>query len=692
MTRARAAPLLAALAALAIAWPAVRNGWVDYDEGCYSRGTFLLLRSVAPSNLLRLMTSAGPGYQHQPVTYLSHAIDHALFGESVHAFHAVDVALYALLTALVASFALGVARDLPALRPRASLVAFGAGLLFAAHPVHVENYAWLGDRKDTLATLACVAALLLDRRARRATSGAARLRACALLVFAAGLGAKVAGMGLGLLVALDALLDPRQPEGARRRLLRAALAGSGYLVLAVVGAGLWLHGQRGFPMPLGGQVQGPPLLDRALYAARCLGHYVRVLVAPVGLSVQYYPHQTLLAWARDLGPLVVAAPVAALAARRPGTTRALVALGAAWLLIGLAPVLNVVFLGFVNDRYLLLPSVGVAVAAAGLVARSRRPEALAAALVVIAALTVASQAKVRDWASATTLWAATVRVDPQNPNGRVGLAAARLATGDREGAAAEVEAARALVPDHHMLARFDQVLKDEEPVVPKDVVGGATAELAAQALARGELDRATELAQGALRVYPKHCGAMTVLGKARLERGDPRGALELLAYAAHHLADADSTYHAALAAQRAGDLEQAALHLEVVERAGATWQTRLLAAQVARDAGRPAEALEAARAARRLLPRLGPEAGQGVAEVGVGLASLGALAEALALLSEHRAAGRAKPGELYDLARVEALLGRRGDAAAHLREAVAADAALRTRAAGDPALADLIAR
>ena len=51
------------VAAVLIAWPAVRNGWVDYDEAYYSRGTFLLLRSLAPGNLARLMTSAGPGYQ-----------------------------------------------------------------------------------------------------------------------------------------------------------------------------------------------------------------------------------------------------------------------------------------------------------------------------------------------------------------------------------------------------------------------------------------------------------------------------------------------------------------------------------------------------------------------------------------------------------------------------------------------------
>jgi tetratricopeptide (TPR) repeat protein len=677
MTRARAAPLLAALAALLIAWPSVRNGWVDYDERYYSRGTFLLLRSVAPGNLARLVTSAGPGYQHQPVTYLSHAVDHALFGESPRAFHAVDVALYALLTGLVAAFALAVARDLPALRPRASLVAFGAGLLFAAHPTHVESYAWLGDRKDTLACLACVGALLLERRGRRGRSG--WLRAAALLLFTVGLGAKIAGLGLGLLVALDALLDPAPGASRGRRVARALAAGAPYLVVAALGAALWLLGQRGCAVPLG-RGGAPPAAERALYVARCLGHYVRVLAAPTGLCVHYYPHATWAAWLRDLAPLLAGTIAAGVAARRPGPARALVGLGAAWLVIGLAPVLNVLFLGFVNDRYLLFPSVGVAVAAAGLAALAPRRATLVVAGLALAALIAASQARLRDWKSAETLWSSLVRVDPANPYGHVGLATVRLAAGDAAGAAAAASSAALLAPGNQLVAQVQGALASG------DVAGEPDVDLARRALERGDLDRAAALAERALERFPKDCEALTVLGKVLLLRGDARGALERLAFAAHHLADVDSTYHAALAAERADDLEAAALHLEVVERAGPTWQTRLLAATLARRAGRAPEALDAARAARRLLPGTG----EGAAEVGVALASEGARAEALGLLSEHHARGGASPQAVYDLARVEALLDRRGDAAAHLREALAKEPALRTRAEGDPALAGLL--
>lgn len=677
MTRARAAPLLAALAALLIAWPAVRNGWVDYDERFYARGSYLLLLSVSPGNLARLATSAGPGYQHQPVTYLSHAVDHALFGESPRAFHAVDVALYALLTGLVAAFALAVARDLPALRPRASLVAFGAGLVFAAHPTHVESYAWLGDRKDTLASLACVGALLLERRGRRA--GSTWLRAGALLLFAVGLGAKIAGLGLGLLVALDALLDPPRGASRRQRVARALAAGAPFLVVAAAGAALWLLGQRGFPVPLGRE-GAPPPAERALYVARCLGHYVRVLVAPTGLCVHYWPHATWAAWARDLLPLLAGAAAAGLVARRPGPARALVLLGAAWLVIGLAPVLNVLFLGFVNDRYLLFPSVGVAVAAAGLVALARSRAALVASLLAVAALIAASQARLRDWESAETLWSSLVRVDPANPYGHLGLAAARLAAGDAAGAAAATSRAQPLAPGSPLVAQARRALG------ATDVAGVPDVDLARRALEEGDLDRAAALAEGALRRFPKDCEALTVLGKVLLLRGDARGALERLAFAAHHLADVDSTYHAALAAERAGELEAAALHLEVVERAGPTWRTRLLAAALARRAGRPAEALDASRAARALLPRTG----EGAAEVAVALASAGALTEALGLLAAHHAGGAASPSAVYDLARVEALLDRRGDAAAHLREALAREPALRARAEGDPALAGLL--
>ncbi|MCO5165917.1 MAG: hypothetical protein M9894_06070 [Planctomycetes bacterium] len=682
MTRSRAAPLLAALVAVAVAWPAVRNGWVDYDEALYARSSFLLLLSLAPSNLARLLTSAGPGYQHQPVTYLSHAVDHALWGEDPHVFHAVDVALYALLTALVAVLARAVARDLPALRERAGLVAFAAGVAFAVHPVHVESYAWIGDRKDVLAGLFALGALLVERRARRAAGRRWPLRLVALGLFAASLGAKVAALGLGLLVALDALLDPPRAAPPRARLRRAAAAGLPYLVLGLVGSLLWLALQRGYPVPLGAPAGDVSLLERLLFPLRCLGHYVRVLVWPAGLCVHYFPHPTPAAWAKDLVPLAVAAGAGLVVAwRGGGAARALVGVAAAWLVIGLGPVLNVVRLGFVNDRYLLFPSVGVAVAAGGLLALGARgprgPTVLAAGLAACALLVIVSARRIPDWASADALWGAQVRVDPDNPNGHIGLAVTRLRAGDAAGAEAHLAAARALWPEHPGLG---QLGSDDERL--------DDAERAARALARGDLDAAEGAARDALRRHAKHGAAHVVVGKVLLARGDPAAALPHLAFAAHHVADVDATYHAAVAAWQAGRLDEAGLHVEVLERAGPTWRSRLLAADLARARGRPDQALACLRQARALLQDdAGDEAWPAV---GVALAAAGALHDALEVLGRHHARGAAAPGAVYDLARVEALAGRRPAAARHLAEALARDPALAARAAQDPALRGLL--
>ena len=54
-------------------WPALDNGFVDWDDNGYILDN-KLIRSLSPSNLFTMLTSLTPVYW-QPVTWLSHAID-----------------------------------------------------------------------------------------------------------------------------------------------------------------------------------------------------------------------------------------------------------------------------------------------------------------------------------------------------------------------------------------------------------------------------------------------------------------------------------------------------------------------------------------------------------------------------------------------------------------------------------------
>jgi hypothetical protein len=90
---------------------------------------------------------------YQPLTWVSHAIDHALFGMDPHGYHVVNVLLHAVNAALVlALFLLVLARARPrAGRPSwARVGAAGAGaLFFALHPLRVESVAWITERRTS---------------------------------------------------------------------------------------------------------------------------------------------------------------------------------------------------------------------------------------------------------------------------------------------------------------------------------------------------------------------------------------------------------------------------------------------------------------------------------------------------------------------------------------------------------------
>jgi tetratricopeptide (TPR) repeat protein len=106
----------------------------------------------------------------QPLTWLSFAVDRAVWGGMVsRGFHLTNLVLHGLAALLV----LAVARSLLwAVRPPAGLAgeralsagAFVAALLFAIHPMRVETVAWVTARRDLLAGVFYLAAVLVHVR------------------------------------------------------------------------------------------------------------------------------------------------------------------------------------------------------------------------------------------------------------------------------------------------------------------------------------------------------------------------------------------------------------------------------------------------------------------------------------------------------------------------------------------------
>ncbi|HVS11286.1 MAG TPA: tetratricopeptide repeat protein [Planctomycetota bacterium] len=149
--------------------PALRAGFVNWDDGrtLLENPSF---RGLGPAHLQWMATTGRMGH-YQPLSWLSLAVDHELWGlgapphPEAAGYHATSVALHAL--AAVAFFfvafrllatarARAGRRDPPA---RLALAAALASLVFALHPLRVESVAWVTERRDVLSGLFFVLAL-----------------------------------------------------------------------------------------------------------------------------------------------------------------------------------------------------------------------------------------------------------------------------------------------------------------------------------------------------------------------------------------------------------------------------------------------------------------------------------------------------------------------------------------------------
>ena len=132
--------LIAAVFAAALYLPTLEYGWVWDDR--------LLFATAGAGGL------GAEGLR--PLSSLSFRLAWWIgYGTPFFA-HALSVLLHAIATWLVFRLAIHVGAI--------SLVAFGAALLFAAHPIHTEAVAYVSGRPDLLATVFALAAILLARR------------------------------------------------------------------------------------------------------------------------------------------------------------------------------------------------------------------------------------------------------------------------------------------------------------------------------------------------------------------------------------------------------------------------------------------------------------------------------------------------------------------------------------------------
>ena len=520
----RAAVVLAAIAiAIAAYLSAIPGGFVSDDDVQIVQNPHV----TDPALLGRALVSDVWGFTREDSTPQSHywrplfllwlVANHRLFGLAPAGWHVASLLLHC---AVVVAAAAALRRL--ELRPA---VAAAALWIFAAHPVHVESVAWASGAPDLLMSLFLLAAW----SARRAPV-ALGLFACALL-------SKETAIVYPALLFLHAL-----PHGARVAVRRVFP----YLAVAATFVALRMA-LLGRPF---GETSGAGALETLSLLPEAVFFYIRQALWPAALSPVHPLERNAFAWVA----LLAALAIGALLWKRSAATRA----GLALFGIFLAPVLFGLPLmdpdRLVQDRYLYLPLLGLAIVAAQAASdlleratgRTTAGRALLAGGMATALLLAFLTFRYNvAWWSDIALWERAVVVHPESTYA-LGTLGFHYRVADRPDEARSVlERARAIDPD------APQVLLDLA-ILDSDVQ---------------RYRRAERLLVRALRAAPEHETIPDHLGRVLLARGEAERAAEVFRAARerHPHLRLKNTINLALTLRAAGRLPDAVRELESVE-------------------------------------------------------------------------------------------------------------------------------
>ena len=146
---------LLVLATIALYWPALQNGFVNYDDDRYVTANARVQSGLTLANIGWAFMNPVADNWH-PLTVLSYMLVCQFWGLNPWGHHLVSVLIHAVNGALV--FVL--LRQLTGSLWKSFFVA----ALFAFHPLRVESVAWVAERKDVLSGLFGLLALIFYAR------------------------------------------------------------------------------------------------------------------------------------------------------------------------------------------------------------------------------------------------------------------------------------------------------------------------------------------------------------------------------------------------------------------------------------------------------------------------------------------------------------------------------------------------
>ena len=385
----------------ALAWMGViHDGYVSYDTGwlwdqnpVLSGGELGRLGDIWTN--FSIDTRLALGAEYLPVRDTNTLLDFLLFGKDWRLHHAANLAWYLAGCALF----LSICRKLLG----AGLPAWLAASWFTLHPVHTENIAWLAGRKDVLGLTLALAAWRCWLQAREDS----RLNLPALMFFILAVWSKNTYIVLpAVLLMCDGLVYRQNPWARKMHWLTWGTLTATLVALSTqLGKAMHLFGEQHYT----GIAQGMAM--QCQLWLRDLAH----LAWPMDLAMTYpVPSGAAGPWLIGaIGTLTVLL-VWAIKAK---ATAPIIPLGIATFFIASLP--TSVFISLQNvaaDRYLLLPSAGIALCLGALLKSAwtdaRMPWLTGVSLLAVCTLGTLSAQQTQHWRSDVSLWAASASAQP----------------------------------------------------------------------------------------------------------------------------------------------------------------------------------------------------------------------------------------------------------------------------------------
>ncbi len=336
-------------AAILIAYlPVLGSDFINLDDNEYVTENTIVKKGLTIDGLKWAFTTGHSNNWH-PITWLSHMLDCAFFGDDPGMHHMTNL-LFHILNTLLLLFFLHYATG-------SFWTAVLVSALFALHPLHVESVAWVSERKDVLSSFFFL--LTLIAYVRYAKQRSIISYTAMLCLYALGLMSKPMLVTLPfVLLLLDYWpLERLQAPTMRGSFIKLTLEKIPLFALSLASCVVTFIVQK-----KGGAVRSVDLIgvaDRISNSIISYRDYLFKMAVPKDLSLMYpYSFESLTAANIFFAVLVL---VVVTATALLFSKRRYLLVGWLWYLGMLVPVIGLVQVGTQSmaDRYTYLPSIGI---------------------------------------------------------------------------------------------------------------------------------------------------------------------------------------------------------------------------------------------------------------------------------------------------------------------------------------------